>query len=201
MRVKTARKRSELIHAATDVFLKYGYEDASMTEICDQAKCSKGTLYRYFASKEELYLEVIGEMTAVGTQPIFDEAECIQENFENQLRTFGRAFLKAAYSPRFQAMRRLVFAPTKNIAVSQTVYQRTVEPYLIRAMQFVRAAVEAGKLRDSDPQAAVWHLCGLLESELLMKFLLHSLPKLSATELDAVADRAVATFLAAYVPR
>ncbi|MFY3590625.1 MULTISPECIES: TetR/AcrR family transcriptional regulator [Achromobacter] len=200
MRVKTARKRDELLQAATAVFLEYGYEDASMEAISDRANCSKGTLYRYFASKNELYFEVIADMTATGTQPIFDEAENIRENFDEQLAAFGRAFLKAAYSPKFQAMRRLVFAPTRNHAISQAVYKRAVEPYLVRTTEFIRNAMAAGRLRADDPQVAVWHLCGLLESELLMKFLLHSLPLQSASQIDAIAGRAIEAFLSAYRP-
>ncbi|OFL45894.1 hypothetical protein HMPREF2772_00520 [Achromobacter xylosoxidans] len=201
MRVKTERKRNELVRAAAQVFLARGFDRTLMSEVSERAGCSKGTLYRYFASKEDLYFAVIMELTASGTQPIFDTVTGPEVNFEDQLQRFGIEFVKAAYSPQFQAMRRLVFAPSENQTVSRTVYETAVEPYLVRTTEFISQAMDDGKLRRSDPQVVAWHLCGLLESELMLRFLLHALPDMSPMQLEAVAGRAIAAFLAAYSPR
>jgi hypothetical protein len=60
--------------------------------------------------------------------------------------------------------------------------------------------MEAGHLRRDDAHVAACHLCGLLESELLLRFLLHALGDPSPDELEAVAYRGIKTFLAAYRP-
>ncbi|MGI9565770.1 MAG: TetR/AcrR family transcriptional regulator [Nitrosopumilus sp.] len=54
---KTVRDR--IIKSATRNFSKKGYTNASMDDIAKSAKISKGGMYHYFGSKEELFLAVI----------------------------------------------------------------------------------------------------------------------------------------------
>ncbi|NJK86044.1 MAG: helix-turn-helix transcriptional regulator [Bacteroidales bacterium] len=48
------QRRSDIVDAAEKIFFKKGFEYATMDEIAEQAELSKGTLYLYFKSKEEL---------------------------------------------------------------------------------------------------------------------------------------------------
>jgi hypothetical protein len=64
--------------------------------------------------------------------------------------------------------------------------------------QFLASAMERGQLRRDDPEVAAAHLCGLLESELLLKFLLHALDNVPPTQLESIARRAMRAFVAAY---
>jgi TetR/AcrR family transcriptional regulator len=52
------QRRDEIIHAAEKVFISRGFKNATMEDIADEAELSKGTLYLYFNSKEELHLAV-----------------------------------------------------------------------------------------------------------------------------------------------
>ncbi len=51
--------RERIIKSATKNFSKKGYANTSMSTISDSAKISKGGMYHYFTSKEELFLAVI----------------------------------------------------------------------------------------------------------------------------------------------
>ena len=53
------RTRSALITAARKVFERSGYLDARLIDITTAAKCSAGTFYTYFASKEEIFAAVL----------------------------------------------------------------------------------------------------------------------------------------------
>ncbi|MEO9222880.1 MAG: TetR/AcrR family transcriptional regulator [Mycobacteriaceae bacterium] len=53
------RTRSALITAARKVFERSGYLDARLIDITSAAKCSAGTFYTYFASKEEIFAAVL----------------------------------------------------------------------------------------------------------------------------------------------
>ena len=44
--------------AAVELFYQHGYEATSVQEIVDRASVTKGALYHYFRSKEELLLEI-----------------------------------------------------------------------------------------------------------------------------------------------
>ena len=48
-------KRRQIIEGAREVFLAQGFDAASMGEIARKARVSKGTLYVYFDSKEQLF--------------------------------------------------------------------------------------------------------------------------------------------------
>lgn len=52
-------RREEILDAAQTVFFDKGLHFATMDEIAVQAELSKGTLYLYFKSKEDLYLAVM----------------------------------------------------------------------------------------------------------------------------------------------
>ena len=54
-----AEKKQRVIQAAIDEFSCRGYEAANINRIAKQAHISVGSLYKYFKSKEDLFLYVI----------------------------------------------------------------------------------------------------------------------------------------------
>ena len=60
-RSRKFRRRDEILRAATDLFSEKGYHEVTMEEIAEEMGVSKGTLYNYFSSKENLYLEILKE--------------------------------------------------------------------------------------------------------------------------------------------
>jgi len=52
-------RKSELLNAARAVFGKKGFHDASIEEIAEMAEVAKGTVYLYYKSKNDLYLEAL----------------------------------------------------------------------------------------------------------------------------------------------
>jgi TetR/AcrR family transcriptional regulator len=69
-REKEARKE-EIISAAQKIFFEKGLPAATMDEIAEAAELSKGTLYLYYKSKEDLYLAV----TMRGSELLFQMFE------------------------------------------------------------------------------------------------------------------------------
>ena len=58
---KKARHRQAILDAAREVFFRDGFMDANLDEVAQLAGVAKGTLYRYFDSKAELYVAVLAE--------------------------------------------------------------------------------------------------------------------------------------------
>lgn len=52
-------RKNSMINAAEVVFLKSGFENATMDDIAKEAEFTKKTLYSYFKNKEELYFEIM----------------------------------------------------------------------------------------------------------------------------------------------
>ena len=53
------RRRAEILDTATSVFAERGFAAADVQDIADKAGVGKGTVYRYFPSKEELFLAAV----------------------------------------------------------------------------------------------------------------------------------------------
>lgn len=64
------RRRSRILAAAEQLFAQHAYPVVQMDEIARAAGMGKATLYRYFASKEALYLEIFDQALIALTRRI-----------------------------------------------------------------------------------------------------------------------------------
>jgi AcrR family transcriptional regulator len=53
------RRREQILDAAGKLFAQHGYSDAATQALADVLHVGKGTIYRYFATKEELFLAAV----------------------------------------------------------------------------------------------------------------------------------------------
>jgi len=58
---RKAATRKRILNAAREVFFRDGFMDTSLDEVASRADIGKGTLYRHFESKAELYVAVLME--------------------------------------------------------------------------------------------------------------------------------------------
>jgi len=56
---RSEKRRSQILDAATTVFTRQGFEKARMDDIVDEANLSKGTLYWYFKSKNDIIYAIL----------------------------------------------------------------------------------------------------------------------------------------------
>lgn len=54
-----ARRQDEILERAATFFSEHGYWNADMQSLANELSIGKGTLYRYFASKEDLFLAAV----------------------------------------------------------------------------------------------------------------------------------------------
>jgi TetR/AcrR family transcriptional regulator len=89
------QKRDRIYDAAALEFAREGYEKANIKNIADRAQVSKGSLYDYFDSKEDLYLDVCTHgitMSRANIDSIIDDGK----DFFSQIRDIfhqGLAFV------------------------------------------------------------------------------------------------------------
>lgn len=84
------QRREEILQAAEKVFFSAGFHQCTMDDIAHTAELSKGTLYLYFNSKDDLHLEVarnaIRMLMAETTRVISEEGDALEK-----LRRMGQA--------------------------------------------------------------------------------------------------------------
>jgi AcrR family transcriptional regulator len=54
-KTKALERRESILQAATDLFYQSGYRNTDVQQIADRTAVGKGTIYRYFVSKEDLF--------------------------------------------------------------------------------------------------------------------------------------------------
>jgi len=60
----SVERRAQILDAASNVFARKGFDQASMDEIVDESGLSKGALYWYFKSKDQIIAAVLDRMFA-----------------------------------------------------------------------------------------------------------------------------------------
>ncbi len=56
-------RREHILQAATRIFAKHGYQEASIDLVCKEAGIARGTLYQYFDDKRGLFREILQAYT------------------------------------------------------------------------------------------------------------------------------------------
>src|SRR5579863_10433780 len=77
--VRGDAKRRAILEVAREVFLAQGYAATSMSEIAAKVGGSKGTLYNYFRSKEELFAAFMADTCQGQAAAAFDRFAPIGE--------------------------------------------------------------------------------------------------------------------------
>lgn len=108
-------KREQIRAGAQRLFLKLGYERASMDAIAAEAHVSKQTLYRYYQAKEALFVDILRQMT-VGSFlreiPALTEGASLASrgDLEAALVAFVTQASNSIFAPAYVAMLRVLIA-------------------------------------------------------------------------------------------
>ncbi len=81
-----ARKKEEILKAATAIFARDGYRNTDVQEIADALQIGKGTIYRYFPSKKELFLAAVDR----GMRRFLKRLETEADKADNKLERIAR---------------------------------------------------------------------------------------------------------------
>ena len=141
------RNRAALLEAGYHVMAQKGIDAATMSEIADRADVGAGTVYNYFASKDDLATSVMEQVMDRLSQRI----EHVTNTFTDpgQVYAFGvRNVMKAAISDH-----RWRWLLRRSEVIADAMY-RVMGPYAIRD---IRNAVAADRYRTEDPELA-WRM-------------------------------------------
>lgn len=200
MKKKTEVKRQAIVDMATEVFREKGFERTSMAEIRQRVGGSNATLYNYFPSKEALFFEVMYQANEAEFMAAHAILDLKTGDIGSALQNFGEGLLALLYSPDVMAVRRLVTASFGNGELGRTCFELGPKRSMEELSGFFVEAMAKGQLRPCDPAVAVFHLRGLLESELIDRFIFQIDDELGPERIKGIVERAVAVFLAAYGP-
>ena len=127
-REKRARQKL-ILHAAQEVFLSKGFEQTTIEDIADKAELSKGALYLYFKSKEDLYVAVFLH----GLEHLYQQIDALRDDFgtidtdillKNLLNTYYNFFRQ---SPEFIYTTSQVYHGRIREKVDPSIWEATIK--------------------------------------------------------------------------
>lgn len=86
-------KQDRIINAALKIFAQDGYEKASTNKIVKLAGISKGSLFNYFSTKQDLYLFLFNYTSQV-FQEIYEQIDLEQRDLFERLKHIGKIKFK-----------------------------------------------------------------------------------------------------------
>ncbi len=66
--IELNQRRTAVVHAATEVFLRYGYARTTMVDLAGAAQVSRPTLYELFPGKEQIFSAVVRSLSQTALQ-------------------------------------------------------------------------------------------------------------------------------------
>ena len=138
----------EILNAALDVFAARGFAAAKLDEVAARAGVSKGTLYLYFESKEELFRSVVRQLllpnVAMAERRIAEHQGSAAELLRGLVMTFGRLITES----KLGAIPKLVVTEAANFPDIARFYYEEVIKRGMRAMGgLLQRGAAAGEFR------------------------------------------------------
>jgi AcrR family transcriptional regulator len=198
MRVRTEAKREAILEVAAKAFVEMGYERASMAEISSRIGGSKATLYGYFESKEQLFIEVAKSVGERHLADAFAELEQTAADVRVALQRLGETMLGFLVQPDALATQRMVIAEAGHSTIGQRFYEAGPGRGLDAVAAYLQAAMDGGRLRVANARIAAQHLLALFQAETMPLRMLGVQVSTSRAHIRDAIERALAVFLAAY---
>lgn len=198
MKKRSDMKRQAILEAAYELFREKGFEKTSVAEINARAGGSKATIYSYFRSKEEIFVECMFALAERYLEVTLSDLQNPSNDVLTDLQAFGESFLRLVCSPDMIALRRLMIAEAERAGIGRLFHQKLA---CIRGQValFIEKVMAEGRLRAGDADLAASQIRALLEAELVESLLLlgsdgHPDDK----AIVSAAGRAINTFMRAY---
>ncbi|TGQ38675.1 MULTISPECIES: TetR/AcrR family transcriptional regulator [unclassified Mesorhizobium] len=192
-------KRSQIIEGARRVFIDKGFEAASMNDITREAGVSKGTIYVYFANKEELFEALIEEERGTIFKNMYEVLEQTGDLRATLVR-FGTALSAKITSAKVILAQRTVIGASERIPeLGARFYERGPKRGHDKVMAFLNLAVERGLLEIADVDLAAYQLTELSLAGLFRQCIFaYRTEAPSKAEIEHVVRSGVDVFLKAY---
>ncbi len=154
-RRKQARP-AELLAAALDHFVERGFAATKLDDVAAQAGVSKGTLYLYFGSKEELFKAVIRQ----GIFPVLDEGEAMLARHDGDARSLLQGLLlrwwELVGATPLGGIPKLMISEAGNFPeVAQYYYEHVIVRGRNLMRQVLERGIAAGEFRAVDIESGI----------------------------------------------
>ncbi len=192
------RKRRQILDGARAVFLRDGFDGASMNDITRAAGVSKGTIYAYFPSKEALFETLIREDRRAQAERIcdFDPAN---RDVRGVLTTLGANLMDVMTRPGTMAhLRTVIAAAARFPQIGRAFYEAGPGYGIERLAAYFDHQNAAGTLAIADTRRAAAQFFELCQAGHMKPMLFAVIDRPAPAAIAQSVESAVEIFLRAY---
>jgi AcrR family transcriptional regulator len=157
-RRKEARP-GELLAAALDLFVEKGFAATRAEEVAQRAGVSKGTLFLYFPSKEELFKAVVREHISGTIRDAFGELEAFPGTSSELVHYLMQQWWERYGNTKASGISKLMMSEANNFPELAEFYQQEV---IVPGHQLIEKVIQrgiaAGEFRQVDVEYAVFSM-------------------------------------------
>lgn len=191
-----ARNRAAILDAATDLFLEFGYERASLAKVAEKAGVSKATLFKQFPTKAELFQAmVLGAGDTTRPELLAPPAG----DFRAGLVSLGMAYADLLARPRMTDLIRAVITESARFPeLREQIFDFGTLPVLHALRKFLEASNAHGEAIVDDLDIAAAQFLGMIATVVFWPRLVHGGWSSSADETRRTVEEAASTMVARY---
>jgi len=173
-------KRDDIVSSAVSLFIEKGYLNTKIIDIAVMAGIGKGTVYEYFASKEDILLEVLSKVVANEFLHISKKVNK-EKGCRNQLKAYlsGLMKLMGKYGSNMPDLTQQLLSPANNVSVEilKILHEIVVSQYKT-VLGILKEGYEHGEIGDVDLSMAAAAVIGGMNNYITIKAERHSRPGL-----------------------
>jgi TetR/AcrR family transcriptional regulator len=171
-RRKQARP-GELLEAALDLFVEKGFAATRAEEVAARAGVSKGTLFLYFPSKEDLFKAVVRENISGRFAEWREEFERFEGCTADMVRYCMKVWWERIGATRASGLTKLVISEARNFPdIAAFYHQEVIGPSTALVRRILQRGVERGEFRALDVEYTAY---GLMAPMMFLVMMKHSL--------------------------
>lgn len=162
-RRRSEARPGEIVAAALDVFSEKGFAAARLDDIAARAGVSKGALYLYFETKQDLFRAVVRDAIAPNLAAVAGFVSQSPLPFADLIRMVFARMGEVMAEGRLGAVAKMVIGESRNFPELAAVWHEEVVSVMLGAVGgAVERAQARGEVRPGDPQLYVFSLAGPL---------------------------------------
>jgi AcrR family transcriptional regulator len=148
---RKADRPDEIVAAAIEVFAERGFAAARLDDIAARAGVSKGAIYLYFPTKEDIFRAVIEQGVAPNLDLIGELAAAHGQSLPDLLRAFAEMIAGVASSSPVGGIIKMVIGESRNFPeLARAWYDQLITPALGTITRVIEAAQARGELKPGD---------------------------------------------------
>jgi TetR/AcrR family fatty acid metabolism transcriptional regulator len=164
-----AARRAQILDAATRVFATKGFNRATIRDVARAAGIADGTIYNYFANKDDLLIGLLDRLNDTARRPA-SLAQAAKAPLTDSIRAYLRERIEVLRS-NADLFRAVLPELLANPELRKRYYDEVIGPTMALGEGVFGSLIASGVIRDLDPALSIRIVAGSVLGVLVLELL------------------------------